>query len=427
MKILFIVPELSGGGIGTFYREQLKAFVEYGNEVDVLITGNKVDLEYESQNKGINFLNVAPYKEAINISSFPLINATINKYIWLQDVLRDNFYDIIEIAEFGMSYLPKIGNAPLVLQLHGSQGQIEYHDHRDGHALESLFLQSLERDAYGKSDAILAYSKKNQNDWQIQLNRKIDYIPPVFTAPELSRHYIEEDFGLVLGRVQHWKGPHILCEAVKELKVNKDFKLYWVGGDNYYKSYGKSMSGYLKQQYPDIWGKVVIPTGRLPYANAQEFISKAAFVLVPSLWDTFNFTLIEGMARGKVIAASDGAGATQWIENGQNGFSFTANNAQSMAETIEDILSLNEIEKKAMQQNALETVRENLSVDKIIPKRINHFNSVIRGFVPYEYKLENSLVHLEDCFAESEKLLDKLPLSFLTQYMIDRLKKKILK
>lgn len=84
--------------------------------------------------------------------------------------------------------------------------------------------------------------------------------------------------------------------------------IQWVGGDNYFREYSWSMSDHLKKYVA--WGTKIVHTDRVSYEEAQQKLASAKFLIVPSLWDTFNFTAIEGMAKGKVVICSSGASNT---------------------------------------------------------------------------------------------------------------------
>ncbi len=53
-----------------------------------------------------------------------------------------------------------------------------------------------------------------------------------------------------------------------------------------------------------------------PFEQTARLQAQAAFMVVPSLWDTFNFTCVEAMWSGRPVICSRGAGASELIEDG---------------------------------------------------------------------------------------------------------------
>ena len=77
------------------------------------------------------------------------------------------------------------------------------------------------------------------------------------TAPQALK-------GLVVGRLQNYKGADLLCKA---LRLVPGIEIEWVGGDTDWGSTGLKASEYLAANYPDVFGKklhiilqVIIPT-----------------------------------------------------------------------------------------------------------------------------------------------------------------------
>ena len=72
-------------------------------------------------------------------------------------------------------------------------------------------------------------------------------------------------------------------------------------------------------------------TRRCRRQRSRERQRSALFNLVPSTWDVFNFTAVEAMASGRPAIVSTGAGASELIEDGVNGYLFQAGDADALA------------------------------------------------------------------------------------------------
>ena len=81
--------------------------------------------------------------------------------------------------------------------------------------------------------------------------------------------------------------------------------------------------------------------------------------LHPSNFDPFPNAVLEAMACGCLVVASDAAGsARDRIEDGKNGFLFEAGNERSLAEKLKQVLDLNKTERKAMMEQSRATAEK---------------------------------------------------------------------
>jgi glycosyltransferase involved in cell wall biosynthesis len=160
--------------------------------------------------------------------------------------------------------------------------------------------------------------------------------------------------GLVVGRLQNWKGAEVLCKA---LELLEDMQIEWVGRDTSWGNSGETASGYLEKNYPSVWGSKLIWRGPLEHAEAMEKISNAAFFVVPSIWDVFNLTAAEAMARRVPVICSRNAGAEMLIEDGRNGFLFNSERPEELAVCLRKISALRIDEKDILVKNGQDSLK----------------------------------------------------------------------
>jgi glycosyltransferase involved in cell wall biosynthesis len=440
MKLLFILPEYpphSGGGIATFYLHTLPEIARQGHEVHVLV-GSAVTSKipsYQADGITVEFLDDAAV--TANLSLFNRYNAIpeLQRHLaaaWTawEQVNGGKGYDVVETTDWGMLFVPWIisyNSPPTVVQLHASIGQINFYDPQVDTQLQSILIRLLETSLLAVADELQTYSQSNARAWRDLLNRDITYIPPALSADntDLSTESLN---GLAVGRIQYWKGPTILCEAL-QLLSEKAPTIDWVGRDMVYRESGASMTAYLTQTYPDIWGNKVRPLGTFSLEETRRLQAKAKFMVVPSIWDVFNYTCVEGMAQGQIVLCSRGAGAADLITDGVNGFTFAANDAKALAESVDALLSLTTAQQKQMRKAAQQTILGKLAPAQIAKARIQAYENLLcRGkfslhpntwlldaVSPSQHSEENSLA-----------FLDNLPLKQLSNYLLNRGLKKFL-
>ena len=95
----------------------------------------------------------------------------------------------------------------------------------------------------------------------------------------------------------------------------------------------------------------------------EDFYNSINVIVVPSLVESFAMLLTEGMNYKNIPIVSDVAGASELIENGQNGFVFKMDKKAS-DNLYYSILALEKSNKKEISENAKHTANE-LSWEKV--------------------------------------------------------------
>jgi glycosyltransferase involved in cell wall biosynthesis len=208
--------------------------------------------------------------------------------------------------------------------------------------------------------------------------RDVTYIPPALSSKAITKPLNKSANGLVVGRIQHWKGPTILCEALR-LLGEKSPTIDWIGRDTVYRDSKTLMSAYLTQTYPDMWGKKIQPLGTFSIEETCQLQAMANFILVPSIWDVFNYTCVEGMAQGQLVLCSQGAGAADLITDGVNGLTFKVGDPQSLAKGLDTLLSWSVAKREEIGKAAQETVKTKLAPAKIAQQRIEIYEKLINN------------------------------------------------
>lgn len=389
MKIAFILPEISGGGIATYYRNLIKGMIDDGHEITTIVANYNINSSSNFPGTLLTILE-SDYKEGKEKNQvfdvFPGVQHKAALSYACYKIVKELDVDVIELTDYNLLFYHFLLEKkwPTVIRLAGSSGQLELHEKRENDKLENAYLLMLEQTLLNKADYIISLSKSNKDFWQQLLNKPINYHLPYLSYPDVLTNRSKINLnGVVLGRLQLWKGAKFLCDYYNQYPNSPDVE--WIGGDNYYLDYKQSMAGYLSKQYPSVWNKKINFSGRKNYADAQKAISQSGFVLVPSTWDTFNFVVTEAMWQGKIVIAASGAGASELIEHGKNGFVFESNNAQSLHQCFEDFKEKSELELKIICENAIKSVRDILNNKQLITERSQIFQM-----------LKNKQNHLEE-------------------------------
>jgi glycosyltransferase involved in cell wall biosynthesis len=388
MRLLLVVPEFGAGdlgGIATFYTEIVHGLARAGFRVRVMVTFEK----------GARRAEVVPgvTVEVLDTRLLERWRASFDQFRQLP-VIRDHLsrawaaweqsrrgegYDVVETTDWGLLFAPWIVRSdgpPTNVQLHGSCGQIAERDPLEGQELEGHLLRVMEAGLLASADSLQAYSEANARVWHGLTGRPVATLPPACRFPDANGHPDTlSSRGLVVGRVQAWKGPEVLCRALQLLGASAP-AIDWVGRDMPYRRPERSMNAYLSATFPDVWGPRVRPVGALTRPETARRQADAGFVLVPSLWDTFNFTCVESMGVGKVVLCSEGAGAHTFVENGVTGFRFPPGDSEALRDVIEHCLRLDERSRRRMGGDARESVRRALAPETVIDRRARTYEAL---------------------------------------------------
>jgi len=437
LKILFILPEYyphSGGGISTYYLHYIKALYPLCSEIHVIVGSGYTysDETYIHDDVHIEFLKPEIFKANLKkFSAFDLFpeyqhNIAAAWAMWEQ-MNEGTDYDLIECTDFGLGYVPWLinHNKPVVTRLHGSYGQIELEQKELKDKLSGDINRLTELNLLTKSDVLITYSKSNQQYWQSIVDNDIELIYPVYELNKESLDYTtkKENFAIVCGRVQEWKGPDVLCKAVKELKDDSP-EIRWYGNDTVYRE-GLSKSEQLLNDFPKIWKNKIVPYSAVNNSKILKLQQSAKFAIVPSTWDMFNFTCLEYMGAGVPVICSDGAGASELIENLVNGYKYSRCDSLALANCIKDLTQCTDKKYRELTNAAFETIKISLSSKNIIPKNLVIYETLLSSFEPKEYnKYFATIYSPRQTEYKVEHLLNKQPLKPLLKYVLKRMVNK---
>lgn len=437
MRVLFIIPEYiphSGGGISTYYQQYIKCLAPFCEEIKVIVGSGYSygGTDFEHKNVIVEYLKKSLFENTLikfeKYNLFPEYkkNVAAAWAMWEQ-CNGGNDYDIVECVDFGLGYIPWIvhHNKPVITRLHGSPGQIEIHEPSLKGKLIGDINRQTELNLLPKCNALITHSKSNQMFWKKTLDSEIELIYPVYENNSIHTDKIEKaDFGIVCGRIQQWKGPDILCKALNLLTGPKPL-IKWYGRDTSFDQ-KISKSEDLGQKYPGTWGTYIVPQPPVPNADIYIIQKSAKFAVIPSTWDMFNFTCLEYMSNKTLVICSDGAGVSDLIESGENGFKYASQNFEALSNLIQSVNYLSDSEYCAIVDSALNTLKIKLSSSAIIPQNLTVYNKIKQNFKASERNLFFTEIYApSDIMDNIPNLLDLQPLKKLGKYVISRMLKKI--
>ncbi len=169
---------------------------------------------------------------------------------------------------------------------------------------------------------------------------------------EIRREYgINGNIIVSIGRLVPWKGFGSLIEIMPDiLKDYPDAKLLIIGDGSEKKNLNNKILNLSLENE-------VIMTGRLPHEELRAYLKASDIFILNTAYEGFSHQLLEAMAGGIPVVATDIGGNPELIQDGKDGLLVEYNNKEEIKWVILELLR-NEKLRNTLIQNAKEKIRE---------------------------------------------------------------------
>lgn len=438
-RIVIIVPDCGEGGLFQFYNSVvpgLTAIVEVH-----LVFASPAHSPLEPQISGATCHKLLPENAAPILAQLlegPLAIApnlaralAVAANAW--QFARTLEPDCVELCDWPLGAVAGVidGAVPVIVQGHGSMGQIVVNDPARGGAVEAMMLQLIEAHVFGLAQNLQSYSAANARFLEECSHRPVAMIRPAFAVPDQPAAVAASNGRMsVFGRLQSWKGPHILCAALERLKSNAP-ACDWYGSSKPWPGSSQPAETYLAQTFPAAWNQSLHYHGAIDRDQVAGTMARSRAVIIPSTWDVFNFTVVEAMAAGRPVIVSSGAGASELIEHGVNGLVFPTGDADALAAEIAVAAGLSDAEMQAIGAAARATIQRELDPARIAAERMSGYQQAIAAHraappPPAPAWLNALLTPGKLCNFDMQEFLSTLPLRPMLAAAADRIGAKVI-
>jgi len=336
MRILMISPTSEGiGGIAQHVSKLAKKLRENNHEVKLVSSSNTPILRIKG-----------------------LMNPTFAISASFKTLLRR--YDIIHAHNLPSAVPMKAAVGRRVLTLHG------FYSEQIG-MLYGDFLRNIvswfEKRILNWPDEITVVSKRDVEKYS-SLGFKTTYIPNAIDLADIPNESkkISEIQITYVGRLSREKGVEYLIKAAEKIK-NKQAKILIIGD-------GPEMP-YLKSLAEK--NRNIIFMGRLPREEALKYIKGSDTLVVPSLIEGINTAILEAMACGVPVIATNVGGNTEIITHMHNGILIHPKSPDQIAEAINLILSDESI-KRQLTKTAYDRIQQEYNWDVVFKQYLKVYN-----------------------------------------------------
>lgn len=378
MHIVFLTNEypkenISHGGIGTFVQFLAKKLVLQDVKVTVLGINNSFKDEFNLDGKiAVHRLKKSNWK----IAKFYDQTKRIQRK--LLEINNSNKIDIVEGSELNFSFYSKKTAYKKVIRLHG------------GHHFFTLELNNSlniwkafqEKQSFKKADYYIAVSDYVGSQTKKYLNFNFDYTV-IYNSIQLQKFYksdITKEINnklVFIGTVCEKKGVEQIIKSFPSIqKIYSNLTLEIVGRD-WSSKYICSYKAYLKEKYSNTIQNSITFKGAVSYNEIPEIIETAQICIYPSLAESFGLTIIEAMAMGKSVAASNIYPFKEIVGKSESVSFFNPNSIKDISGTIIELLSNAKLREK-QQKISRKHILDKFSIEKTIKDNLNFYSSITK-------------------------------------------------
>jgi glycosyltransferase involved in cell wall biosynthesis len=253
----------------------------------------------------------------------------------VEDLVTKQGIEILEIEEsFGLSHaISRLGLIPVVVRLHGPW----FLNKR----FEDTRREWLECRAITAADAVTSPSQhvlESVEQRYGRLRRSLSFANPIVVpAQQWGLSSCDRYNLLFVGRFDLIKGGDLIIDAFGRLaEKSRELKLTFVGPD--YGINGIHLVEYARKKLsPDALSRLEY-RGQLSSREIERLRPGHFATICASRFEVFPYTVLEAMASGCPVVASDVGGIPEIIRSGQNGMLFRSQSIDCLVSSVQSLL-----------------------------------------------------------------------------------------
>lgn len=184
-----------------------------------------------------------------------------------------------------------------------------------------------------------------------------------------------KDFNVLLvGRLAHWKGQHVLLQAAKSFKPDTRVK-FWLAGDALF-----GEDTYKQELLKMIEQDGLTNVSLLGHVDDIQGLMQQADLLVHTSItpEPFGQVIVEGMAAGLPVIASNEGGPVEIVVPGETGLLIRPGDPAVLAESIAWMLEHPE-ERRQMAERGVKRVKEHFVIENTVKDIVDYYKGLLAG------------------------------------------------
>ncbi|MBL8291803.1 MAG: glycosyltransferase family 4 protein [Bryobacterales bacterium] len=318
-QIIYICAEYAGvaprsGGIGHAMRGEAEWFAAAGADVTVLCPCVEYSRERVVSQNGVSIC-ILPLGGVARARAILERIQTVRR---VRSLLTDRQPALVIAPEYSGPVPYKGFSQPLIVQIHGSATLLAA---GCGHPARGV-IRNLECRTAAQADHIQAVSRYAATETARVFGlvfRSVSVVPNTVDTVTFqpARACVDRSRLLyVTARLSEVKGLYVLAEvADRTLTAHERATLTVIGRDD---SKGSMRAAFIARVAPALRSRISF-IDSCSRSELAVHMAGCAFVIVPSLVETFSMVCIEAMASGRPVVASDRGGIPEVVESGVSG------------------------------------------------------------------------------------------------------------
>ena len=226
-----------------------------------------------------------------------------------------------------------------------------YYDKIDLYIAECNFYKNLVEEAHFTNSKI------------IQMN---NFLP---INQEYKSYADYDNYILYFGRYAREKGVLTILKAYAKMQCKEKLVLVGRGSEE------DKIKEFIRQN--QLQDRVIV-NGAIFGEEMDKIIQKAKIVLVPSEWyENGAFVALQALAKGKIVVASNIAGLSEIIQDGDTGYLAEQGNADSFAIAIQKALNMPDEEYRRMSNHIVDYARKRCDAKAYIERLVGEYTRLI--------------------------------------------------
>ncbi len=380
-KVLFFNYEYPplGGGAANATSYILSEYTKIP-DLEVDLVTSSIDPEYHIERVGNNVrvhrVPIGKNKKNLHFQSQKeLIVYAWKAYFYAARLARKNKYDLTHsFFSVPCGFLSLIFkyqfSLPYIVSLRGA----DVPGYSDRFGFIYRILTPLIKSIWKKSEFVIANSKGLKG---LALKTKTEKeIGIIYNGVDVDKFRPDaalrskDEFIITIGasRITHRKGIDYLIRAIKKVsRQHPNVRLKLMGDGNAREEFEE-----LVKQL-DLQNNVEF-LGRIPREKTPAYYQEAGLFVLPSLNEGMSNAMLEALASGLPLVATDTGGTKELVADGKNGFVVKMKDPDDLAEKIEKIMDDEDLQKSMAE--ASRQLAENISWEQVAKRYFELYKKV---------------------------------------------------
>ena len=331
LKIVQVTPffgSRSYGGTERYVSNLSTELANRGHHIDVFTTKNSTKVPYQSYYKN---MTVHRFYSPWNVFGINPACFMFHKMLQLKDIDVFHVHSYIYFTTIQAALTKLLKRTPLLLHIHGGVGRPPYKTGFLKEFAKLFYDYTLGKFVLSQADIIASVSLQDSKLLEKTIHSNLNRIIIVNNAinpedfPEISPVLQKKIVISYVGDLEPWKGILYYSKVINRvLKQTKNISFWFVGNGSLYSA--------LKDKFEG--EKRVKLFGAVDYNEIPKILEKTHILVQPSFWEGSPTTIIEAMAMGIPVVASNIGDIPRLLNSGGDGILFEAGNENQLEEII---------------------------------------------------------------------------------------------